>query len=184
MSELPETVAEARRLDELYRTKADAEIAAAEALVQAEGAVRGQGDVLAEVALVKGEPGPADLEAGRALAGEDGVAVGKALDALGLPESRYAFCTRPGKASDGDALARVRLLVEAIDPLTVILLDSRASADVAAAYGSESPEPGVVGRIGGRKVLAVEDFEKSLGDEASKRRVWKQLRTLAREDRT
>lgn len=164
----------ARRIDRLYRAKARAEIAAAEEAARASGGVRGQGDVLAEVLLVKGGPGSADLKAKRALAGEDGTAVGKALDALGLPKSRYAFCT----AAEGDASQRVRLLVEAIDPRTIVLLDLRAAADLAAAFGIAAPSPGVRTTVLGRAVVACDGFEASLGDEVAKRRVWRQLRAL------
>jgi hypothetical protein len=182
MSKQVDTAAEAQRLDGLYRAKARAEIAAAEALVTGARAVRGQGDVLAEVLLLKGEPGAEDRKSGRALSGSDGVAIGKALDALGLPKSRYAFCTRPGKASASDRHARLRMLLESLDPETLIALDTVAAADLAAAYGAEPLVPGVLGRVGGRPTLAVEDFEAALSDEARKRRVWGQLRALARPD--
>lgn len=165
----------AARIDRLYRAKARAEIAAAGKAARPSGGIRGQGDVLAEVLLVKGEPGPGDLDAKRALAGEDGPAVGKALDALGLPKARYAFCT----AAEGDAALRVRLLVEAIDPRTIVLLDLRAAADFAAAFEIPSPPPGVREMVLGRVVVACEGFEASLGDEDAKRRVWRQLQALS-----
>lgn len=182
MSEQADTAAEAKRLDGLYRAKARAEIAAAEARVTGARVVRGQGDVLAEVLLLKGEPGAEDRKSGRALSGEDGVAIGKALDALGLPKSRYAFCTRPGKASSAARLARVRMLVESIDPETLIALDTVAAADLVAAYGAGPLVPGALGSVGGRPTLVVEDFEAALSDEARKRRVWGQLRALAHAD--
>ena len=182
INEPSDTAPEARRLDELLRAKARAEIAAAEELVSGKGVVRGQGDPLADVLLVKGSPGPGDLKSGRALAGEDGVAAGKALDALGVPKSRYALCTRVGTAAEADRLARVQLLVEAVDPRTVVLLDAGAAEDFAAAFGVETPPSGVVGFVSGRTVLAVDGLEASLADAALKRRVWQQLQALGAVD--
>lgn len=181
MSERPETLREAARLDAVYRAKARAEVAAAEALVPG-GVVRGQGNVLAEVLLVKGEPGPGDLAAGRALAGEDGAAIGKALDALALPKERFAFCTRVGETGSPERIRRVRQLVEAIDPRVVVLLDAGAAEDFGAAYGQPAPTVGVVASVLGRAVLALDGFEASLADEPRKRRVWRQLRALDRTD--
>lgn len=180
MSDAATTSAEAARLHELYRAKARAEIAEAEKVARATGAVRGQGDVLAEVLLVKGEPGPADIGAKRTLAGDDGPAVGKALDALGLPKSRYAFCTAATGSRDA-ALRRVRLLVEALDPRTIVALDGVAARDLAEAYGMRQPRFGERATLGGRKWVAVDGFEASLGDEAAKRNVWRQLQALANE---
>lgn len=180
MTDGPDIAERARYLDSLYREKAVAEIAAAERLTEGKGAVRGQGDPLAEVLLVKGEPGPGDRSAGRALAGDDGAAIGKALDALGLSKSRFAFCTRTGPA-ESDRIGRVRLLVEAVDPRQIVLLDGDASVDFAAAYGVNVPGAGTRVRVRGRAVVAVDAFEASLNDEAAKRRSWKQLQALAAE---
>jgi len=179
MSEAPDSATEARRIDALYRAKARAEADEAEALVPGEGVVRGQGDLLASVLLVKGEPGAGDRAKGRALAGDDGVAIGKALDALGLPSARYALCTRVGPDPEA-VVSRVRLLTEAVDPRVVVLLDAEAAADFAAAYEVSVPKHGQVVRVLGREVLAVDGFEASLSDEKRKRRVWRQLQALKR----
>lgn len=173
-----DTTAEAARIDALCREKARVEIAEAEAVAKATGGVRGQGDVLPEVLLLKGEPGEADRKSRKALAGEDGVAIGKALDALGLPKERYAFCT----ASTGrraDRARRVRLLVEALDPRVVVLLDPVAAADFAQAFGAEAPRAGEPVETAGRLVVALDDFAGSLADEDAKRRVWNQLKPLS-----
>lgn len=178
MSGLPDTGPESRRLDAVYRAKARAEIGRADARAEPEGRVRGQGDVLAEVLLVKGAPGADDRRTGRALSGGDGTAVGKALDALGLPKARYAFCTA-ARGSRAAVLERTRLLTEAVDPRYVVLLDAVAARDFSEALDSALPEPGVAGTIHGRTVVATEDFEAALGDAAAKRRVWHQLQALA-----
>jgi hypothetical protein len=176
-----DTGSDARRIETLYREKAAAEIAMAEKLVPGAALVRGQGDALADVLLVKGEPGSGDLKKRRALAGDDGAAIGKALDALGLAPARYAVCTRIGTAKS-KRLARLRLLAEAIDPRTVVLLDREASEDFAAAFGVEMPVPGQLVRVLGRDVVAVDGFEAALADEARKRLVWAQLRALEQHD--
>lgn len=178
VSSTDDTAAEVVRLDEVCRAKAREEIALAEQAARATGGVKGQGDVLAEVLLVKGKPGAGDLRAKKSLSGDDGVAIGKALDALGLPKERFAFCTAASGARAAQ-LRRVRLLVEAVDPVVVVLLDPTAARDFAEAFNSPVPTAGSVVRLMGRRVLALDDFEASLADEAAKRRVWKQLRALS-----
>jgi len=169
---------EAERLDALFRAKARAEIAMAEAVAGDDNAVRGQGDELADVLLVKGEPGPGDLDAGRALAGADGEAAGKALDALGMPRARFAFCTRTMDLPEPARLERTRLMVEAVDPRIIIAVDPLAAEDVLNAYGCEPVSAGTLTRVRGRAFVALEGLEASLSDEALKRRVWRQLKVL------
>jgi hypothetical protein len=178
IADSPETLAEAKRLDVACRAKAKAELAAAEKVAKPAGGVRGRGDVLAAVLLLKGEPGPEEREAHAVLAGADGPSIGKALEALGLPSSRYAACT----STDGSrnaSLKRLRLLVEAVDPRMVVLLDPAAAADFAEAFGHAALVPGEPVLVLGRTVLALDDFAASLGDERAKRRVWQQLQSLA-----
>lgn len=169
---------ESARLDRLYREKARAEIDLAEALAEGMPEVRAHGDELAEVLLAKGEPGPGDRAAGYALAGADGEAADKALDALGLPQARFALCTRAAGLSDDARAQRVRMLVEAVDPSVVLALDMLAAADLAQAFGIDPLAPGVTRLWSGRTLLAVEGLEASLADEDLKRRVWRQLKAL------
>jgi len=164
-------------LEALYREKARAEIALAEALVPGD-AVRGSGDELADVLLVKGEPGDEDRSAGMALAGADGEASNKALDALCMSPARYAVCSRGGDAEPAAYVRRLRLIVEAVDPRIILALDAEAAADLAGALSSVMPPPGELARIDGRDVLVVDDFAGSLDDERRKRLVWRQLQAL------
>jgi uracil-DNA glycosylase len=122
-------------LVQLYAAKAAAEVAAAEAL--APGAPASQGPAPADVMLVKGEPGPGDLAAGRALAGDDGRAAASALAALGLADApAFACCSRGAatagaKADDADAHARASRLARlalAVEPRVLIGLDALAAA--------------------------------------------------------
>lgn len=177
MTRAADTSAEAARIEALYRAKARAEVDAAEALVPGAAVVRGQGDLLADVLLVKGEPGPGDTGKHRALAGDDGVAIGRALDALGVSPARFALCTRVGRPGTA-RIERLRLMAEAIDPRTVVLLDGDAAEDFARAFECPKPAYGAIVRVLGRDVVAVDGFEGSLADEKSKRRVWRQLKAL------
>lgn len=178
MSMSGQPAAEALRIDVLYREKVRAEIAEAEALVPGDPTVSPQGDELADVLLVKGEPGAGDRAHGRALAGDDGVAIGKALDALGLPEARFAMCTRVGSVGTEARVRRLQLFVEAVDPAVIIALDAAAAEDVAVALGVAWLSTGKPVWVEGRTVLALDDFEGSLGAEERKRRAWRQLKSL------
>jgi hypothetical protein len=166
------------RLARLYRDKARAEITDAEGLAGAGEMVRPAGDELADVMLLKGEPGPEDIEASRVLAGADGEAADKALDALGLSPARFAACTRASDSGGEPRSDRLRLLVEAVDPRVIVALDPVAAADLAAAYEVEVPPAGRLARMNGRDVVALDGLQASLGDEALKRRVWRQLQAL------
>jgi len=175
-----DTDSDVARYERLCREKAEAELAAADGLVPGSDRVRSVGDALAEIVLVKGSPGPEDRTAGRVLAGPDGEAAAKALDALGLPAERYAVCSRPGRGSRSAGIGRLALVIESVDPALVIALDTEAAADVAKALGEARLVAGRPTRIRGRTVLAIDGLEASLGDERLKRRVWRQLRTLVR----
>ena len=178
MSETADITAQARDIDRLYRAKARAEIAEADALLNGTDAVSCDGDELADVVLVKGEPGAGDRAAGRVLAGADGDAAGKALDALGLPETRFAICSRPAPADTPTRARRLRLIIEAVDPRVVIALDTAAGEDLAAAFSIAPQTPGVPVRVLGRELLVIEGLEASLADEKLKRRVWSQFQSL------
>jgi len=179
MSQGSDIAGEAVRLDALYRAKARAEIDTAEALADTSQPVRCEGDELADVVLVKGEPGTADLTAGVALAGEDGVAAHKALDAIGASARRFAICTRLPDVADDVRLERLALILEAVDPRIVIALDPVAAHDIERACTLEPLTPGHLGSWRGRSLLAIEGLEASLSDDALKRRVWAQLKALA-----
>lgn len=171
---------EAERLAKLYRAKANAELHAADALVSGAAKAASHGDPIADTLLLKGAPGPADVAASRALAGEDAEAARKSLAALGRDqESVYYACTRPqGDAKRDARVRRVALIVEAVDPRLVIALDPVAGEDLSAACGAELV-PGRPVEVLGRTMLAVDGLEASLADEGAKARVWAQLKSLA-----
>lgn len=165
-----------------FAEKARAELAAADALVPGSDLVAWSGALLARVALVKGLPGPAEAAGGPALSGPDGDAAEKALLALGWPEcSWFATVSRSEPDADPQSIAsRLRRQLEAVDPLVVVALDEIAAGDVAAAF--ELPQPLTPGRpavFRGRRFVAVQGLEHSLGDPERKRAAWRQLQHAA-----
>ena len=155
-----------------------AELDAADALGLGSDAIAGAGSLTPAVVVVKGTPGEADRSSGIALAGADGDAVRKALDALGVDGPLFALCSRPATGGNPDAAARrLRLVIEALDPSLVVALDRTAATDVSAAYAVPELVFGMPVRVGGRMVLAVDDLERSLND-GRKAEVWQQFRGL------
>ncbi len=165
---------------DLCVTKATTELHDADLRVSDVAWVPWTGDVMAEVVLVKGGPGPAEASGGGALTGQDGEAIRKALEALGF-DSPKVFCTlsRPsGPIDAAEAARRICEQVETVDPQAVIALDGTAASDLAAAFGLPRLEPGKTRAHHGRTFLALDGFEASLGTTSRKRKVWNQLRNL------
>ena len=178
-------MSEADRIAERYVAKARAELGHADALLPGSEAIAGEGDPFARVLLVKGAPGPEDERVGTAMAGEDGSAAAKALEALGLADGGvFRTCSRPVADGDPDGVVeRVAWIVEAVDPDVVIALDAEAACDLARAIGVEVLRFGEPVRRHGRAIVAVDGLEASLGDEGRKVRVWGQLKRVADADR-
>jgi hypothetical protein len=156
--------------------KVAAEVAAADALAPGSDAVPARGNPLARVLVLKGLPGPAEASGGPAVSGADGEAIVKALVALGYGEDdAFYSLTRPDPSILADRrVARVGALLEAVDPLVVVALDAEAAEDISAAVG-ERVVPASPREVMGRRYVAVDGLEASLGDERRKRRVWRQL---------
>jgi hypothetical protein len=160
-----------------FEERARVELKAADALVPGSDAVASTGALLTEVVLVKGLAGPAEASGGFALSGADGDAALKALVALGWDE-RAVFRTlsrpQPG-ASSARRAHRLRMQIEAVDPTLVLALDAEAAADVGAAFSVAAPAWGQESRVLGRRFVAVDGLEASLGEPTRKRHVWRQL---------
>ena len=169
----------AQELGALHEARALAELAAADALAPGSDAVRWRGAVLARVAVVKGLPGPAEASGDQALSGPDGVAAGKALEALGYSAAETFFTlSRPEPGIDAvRRVARLRAQLEAVDPAMILAVDGDAADDVSAAFGVEQPAWGTAITVLGRRIVAVDGLEASLADPARKRRVWEQLKS-------
>ena len=180
MNDAPDSVSElsADVWRALHEARVRAELAAADALAPGSDAVAVHGALLAEVAVVKGLAGPAEAAGGPALSGADGAALVKALEALGYPSAGLFFTlSRPEPGIDSARRAeRLRLQLEAVDPALVVALDTEAAADLAEAFGAAPLVPGELVRVLGRRMVALEGFEASLGDAKRKRRAWEQLK--------
>jgi hypothetical protein len=165
------------RLRALFEQRARAELAAADAAAPGSDIVSWRGALLADVAVVKGLPGPAEVSGNPALAGVDGEAALKALERLGWPVGNIFFTlSRPEPGLEAERRGdRLRLQIEAVDPQLVLALDSEAAEDVAVAFGIERPQWGVATRVLGRRIVTVDGLEASLADQERKARVWGQM---------
>jgi len=174
------TAEKAARAERLYEAKARAELKAADAILGRAVTVAGGGDVLGETVLVKGSPSTADRAARKALAGPDGEAVRKILEALELdPDSSWVFCSRPVEAGAAEYARRVEMVVEAVDPRAVFALDDEAAEDVAAAFGLPTLRPGVPVSSRGRTLGAVGDLARSLDRTEEKATVWARFKAIS-----
>ncbi len=162
--------------------KVRAELERADEMLPAPTSIAWAGDLFPAVAIVKGEPGPAEQAGDAVLSGPDGEAVAKALAALGLDGvASWRVLSRPTPdVTSPHAAGRLRQQLAAVDPSLVIALDATAALDVAAALGIDVPAFGMPVAAGGMVVLTVDGLEASLGDEARKREIWRQLRGLGR----
>jgi hypothetical protein len=164
----------------MYSAKVLAEVEQAEALAPGSDAVPARGNPLARVLVLKGLPGPAEAAGGASVSGADGHAIVKALVALGyLDDDAFFVLTRPEPGiSSVQRVARVRGIVEAIDPVVAIALDAEAAEDLSVALDRKIT-PGTPAEVLGRRFVAVDGFEVSLGSGARKRVVWRQLQAAA-----
>lgn len=169
-------------LGELFEAKARAELERADAAMDESRPVHWSGDPLGRVFAVKGTPDLEDTEAGRAFAGPDGEALLKGIAALGLAaETVFLTVARPaGVVAEHVVRARLALQIEAVDPSILLATDAVAAEDLAAAIGADRLRPGDPVVLAGRSVLALEGLRASLTDEALKRRVWVQMKALAK----
>ena len=169
------------RLCALYRDKARAEIAAADLLVPGADATASRGELVPDVAVVKGLKGPAEAAGGAAVSGADGTAISSALERLGFDPTRvfYTLSSAVGVENPDARASRLRLILEAVDAPVVIALDEVAADDVSRALGVARIRVGALTRVAGRDVLALSGLEDSLADPRDKRRVWAELKSVA-----
>jgi hypothetical protein len=176
----PRAAESAEEIRAIFAAKVVAEVAAADALAPGSDAIPTRGNPLARVLVLKGLPGPAEASGGAAVSGADGEAIVKALVALGYRDDDAFFAlTRPEPGASADRrIARLGALVEAVDPIVVIALDPDAAADLSEAVG-EQVSVGSAREVLGRRYVAVDGLEASLGNENHKKRVWRQLQAAA-----
>lgn len=159
--------------------------------------VRMEGNAFSPIVLVKGQLNDVEAAGGDLLAGADGQALRAALTAIGYaPEDFCALTTVAGKTDEAAAVpegeplpqALFREALEALDPEAVILLDTTAAdlmretyADALVAiedFDTAMLKPGLVAHVLGRRVLALDGFEASLGDKREKQRMWAYIKQL------
>lgn len=170
-----------------------------ELAVLAARGVRMAGNAFSPIVLVKGELNVDERDGTELLFGADGKALRAALSAIGWEPQD--FCTLAAVAGPGDPavvggldegsplpVELFREALEALDPEAVVLLDAAAADLMREAYADALAiiedfntamlKPGLVAPVLGRRVLALDGFEASLGDPAKKQRMWAYLKQL------
>jgi hypothetical protein len=177
----PTTRDAAEGLERLFAAKAAAEVKTADLAAPGSDAVASRGALLAEIAVVKGRRGPAENAGGAAMSGADGEKMSLALEALGHDVSSVYYTlsrSEPGLGA-AERAARLKALIEAVDPELVVATDPEAAEDLACAFGVEALAVGAVTRVSGRRFVALSGFEDSLVSDEAKRPVWEQLKAAA-----
>lgn len=140
------------------------------------------GHAYGAVLLVKGDLGPAECSGAQLLSGPDGQALVAALGRLGYTDDAWAACSSVVRVGDGweDALPQdLAWAVEVFDPELVIALDGAAARGLARGWTLDQPlAPGAVTRVRGRRVLALDGFERALVDPQAKQRMWAWLKQV------
>lgn len=157
------------------------------ASLEGRGAVMA-GNAYADLLVVKGEPGPAELAGGAPLSGPDGKALRAAFTALGYAPEDWSCLM--AVSSDGSPLPAALLLeaLAVLGPMTVVLADEAAAALARDALASDLVElasleqamlaPGYVVQVRGLRVMNLGGFEASLGDDVQKQLMWARLKQL------
>ena len=156
------------------------------------------GSAFSPIVLVKGSLNAEERAGAVLLSGADGTALRAALGALGYaPEDFCALASVAGEADVSERAAEpdrplpsevFREALEALDPEAVILLDDAAADVMREAYAdalvaiedfdTAMLKPGLVAHVLGRRVLALDGFEASLGDPKEKQRMWAYIKQL------
>lgn len=140
------------------------------------------GHAYGSVLLVKGELGPAECLGAPLLSGPDGPALVAALGRLGYTDDAWAACSSVVRVGDEweDAPPQdLAWAVEVFDPELVIALDGAAARGLTRGWSLAEPLAlGVVTRVRGRRVLALDGFEEALTDPRAKQRMWAWLKQV------
>ena len=160
--------------------------------------VRTAGNALSPIVLVKGCLNAGERTCGELLGGADGAALRSALAAIGYaPEDFCALAAVAGPADAADSVAPAgealpadvfREALETLDPEAVLLLDDVAADVMRDAYAdalvviedfdTAMLKPGLVARVLGRRVLALDGFEAARADPREKQRMWAYIKQL------
>ena len=148
------------------------------------------GNPLASLIAIKGIPGSYELAGAPPFSGPDGLALDKVFGRLD-----WGFGSLDTRVWFGIVLSlpeqpalkpqELRLICELVDPLLIVTLDDPARLAIIETFSPvdealpTSFPSGAETWVLGRHLVSVEGFEASLGDEASKQKVWKQLKRCA-----
>lgn len=166
-------------LADAYDAKARAELAAADAAIEAPPGSWAGTIVGPRIAFVVGEMRGAGAKAALL---DDRVAdaVSKAADALGAGGEVFTIASRVASSASPEARAhRLRLAIEAVDPIAVIALDGHGADDTSAAFGLSELRAGHPVRVAGRTIGTVGDFTASLDDPDAKAKAWIGMKAIA-----
>lgn len=167
-----------------YVAKARAELGALD-----EEGVLMSGNAFSQVMLLKGSLSSDEATGAALLSGPDGVALRKALCALGYgPEDWVALATCGKGGSAALAPETLRRAIVTADPATVVACDDAAAAALREAYADDLVvlddfeeamlAPGRVVHIRGMRVINLGDFAASLSDDHEKQVMWARLKRI------
>ncbi|MDR2957217.1 MAG: uracil-DNA glycosylase family protein [Coriobacteriales bacterium] len=91
------------------------------------------GQPTADVLIIKGQPGPAELAGDAAFSGRDAIAIEAALNALGWGKSNWCGVILALPGEPGLSPEQLRWVIEINDPTQIIVLDKTAQPCVSAA---------------------------------------------------
>jgi hypothetical protein len=168
-------------LQAAFDAKTRAELADADALIGA-GESGHSGVVIGpRIAFVVARPASAVAGEGRGvLTARVADAAAKAAEALGAAGDTFEIASRPVHGAPAEARARrLRLALEAVDPLVVIALDGEAASDLADAFGLDGLRRQSPVRVCGRAIGFAGEFAASLDDTTEKARAWSAMKAAA-----
>ena len=142
------------------------------------------GQMAADIMFIQGNSSGASQAGQAAFSSSVAQALQAALPVLGWHENDWCgVLLHPV----GEALLRadqLRLIIEINDPLWLVALDEDALKLINAALADEnepaSTDDGNVSIVMGRRLLFIDDFESSLGNNEAKQKAWTQLKLMQR----
>lgn len=154
-----------------------------------EQGIRLAGNACAAVLFLKGDLSADERAGGALLAGADGDALRKSLNALGYDPTDWlamACCSTAGHQLDSEQL---RLALATLDPETVVALDDTAAHLLRDCYADElatqedvhvsALEAGLIAHVLGMRFLNLGGFALSLDDPQRKQFMWACLKRIA-----
>ena len=146
------------------------------------------GNAFSQVLLVKGEPGEEEHGDMGLFTGPDGVALRKALQALGYEPQDWAGLAVWDDAGRPLSPELLREAICALDPATLIVCDPAATNAIRESYAEDLAllerfdeamlADGVVATVAGMRVMSLGGFAAALSDAREKQVMWARLKQL------